>query len=213
MRYAPIHLFRIALILLLLLVSRSPAQSEAVLLPDAGDGASPDVLAGEVIGAVVTGGLLSVGLGYAAIRVAGEPYDLSGKLTVPGLAGLTGAAVGQAAGSALGTMLIGDLARQDHVASGAILGSAAALPLSLLLVVVADAMEGNGRSGALLLIPAFAAPTVGAVVGYNLSPPCGCRGGDSQSAGRLLPPRIGVALESDEATAVAYDFRLLNFRF
>jgi hypothetical protein len=204
---------RIALVLLLLMVSRGPAQTEAVLLPDAGDGPGLGVLAGEVGGAALLGGVLGIGLGYAAVRVTGESYDLSGGLAMPGLAGLAGAAAGQAAGSTLGTMLVGAIAQQDHVESGAILGSVAALPVSLLLVVVADAMEGNGKPGAPLLIPAFAAPTVGAVIGYNMAPPCDCRGGGSGLGSRLLPPSIGLARARHTTTTVACDFRLLDLRF
>jgi hypothetical protein len=207
------HTFGVVLVLLLLAVSRAPAQTAAVLLPDASDGPGFGVLAGEVGGAIVMGGVLGLGLGYAAVRATGGSYDLSGGLAMPGIAGLAGAAVGQAAGSTLGTMLVGAIAQQDHLESGAVLGSLAALPVSLLLVVVADAMEDNGKPGALLLIPAFAAPSVGAVIGYNRAPPCGCRGGSTQFGRRLLPPSIGLARATGEATVVAYDVRLLTVRF
>jgi hypothetical protein len=206
------HTFRVALVLFLLAVSRAPAQTAAVLLPDAGDGPGFGVLAGEVGGSIVMGGMLGLGLGYAAVRATGGSYDLSDGPIMPTLAGLGGAVAGDAAGAALGAWLVGSIARQDHMPSGAVLGALAGLPVSLVLAAVAAAMENNGKPGALLLIPAFAAPTVGAVIGYNRAPSCGCTG-TAQFSRRLLPPSIGLAREPGEGTVVAYDIRILNLRF
>ena len=207
------HTFKVVLVLPLLIISRAPGQTSAVLLPDADDGPGFGVVAGEVGGAVIMGSALGLGLGYAVVRATGGSSDPFDGPVMPMLAGLGGAAAGQAAGSALGTWLAGTIAQQDHIASGAVLGALAGLPVSLVLVVVAGAMENNGKPGALLFIPAFAAPTVGAVTGYNRSPPCGCRGSSTQSSRRLLPPSIGLRREPGEATVIAYDVRLLNVRF
>ena len=64
---------------------------------------------------------------------------------------------------------------------------------------------------ALLLIPAFAAPPAGAVIGYNLSPPCGCPR-TTQLENRLLLPTVGIAAGNNKAV-VALDMKLLNVRF
>jgi hypothetical protein len=198
-------------VLLLLAISRAPAQT-ATLLPDANDGPRFGVVAGEVGGAIVAGGVLGFGLGYAAVRATGGPhYDPSEASILPLIAGIGGLVVGHAAGSALGTWLVGSIAQQDHAASGAVLGALAGLPVSFVLVAVA--MLGNVKSPVLLLIPAVAAPPAGAVIGYNLTPPCGCTGSRPTFGRRLLPPSIGLRREPGEATVVAYDVRLLNVRF
>jgi len=211
MKRAMSHLFRVVLLLPLLIISRAPAQT-ATLLPDNYyDGPDFGVLAGEVGGAVVAGSVLGLGLGLATVQATGGPhYDVSESSILPLLAEIGGVAVGHAAGSALGTWLVGSIAQQDHAASGAVLGALVGLPVSFVLLAVAS--TGNVRSPALLLIPAIAAPPAGAVIGYNLTPPCGCTG-TSLRQNRLLPPSIGLAHEPGEATAVAYDVRLLTVRF
>jgi hypothetical protein len=206
------HATRIVLVLLLMVISRATAQT-ATLLPDANDGPSFGVAAGEVGGALVAGGVMGLGLGYAAVRATGGASDLFDGPILPILAGFGGAVVGDAAGSALGTWLVGSFAQQDHSASGAVLGALVGLPVGLVLAAVAAAMENNGKPGALLLIPAFAAPAAGAVIGYNLTPPCGCTGSRPTFGRRLLPPSIGLARERGEAIVYAYDVRLLNIRF
>jgi hypothetical protein len=121
--------------------------------------------------------------------------------------------VGFSAGSALGTWLVGRMARQDHREYGAFLGALAGLPVSFGLVVAAAALENNGKPGALLLIPAFAAPPAGAVIGYNRSPSCGCWP-TSRHDSRLLIPGVGLRKErSGDVASVALDVRLLNVRF
>lgn len=212
MKRAMSHLFRVVLLLPLLIVSRAPAQT-ATLLPDNyHDGPGFGVLAGEVGGAVVVGSVLGLGLGYATVLATGGPhYDVSESSILPLIAGIGGVAVGHAVGSALGTWLVGSIAQQDHTASGAVLGALVGLPVSFALLAVAS--TGNVKSPALLLIPAIAAPPAGAVIGYNLTPPCGCTNSYAQSGRRLLPPSVGFVREPGAATAVAYDFRLLNVRF
>jgi len=204
---------RVAFVLFVLFMSRAPAET-GTLLPDAGDSPGLGVVAGEVGGALFAGGVLGLGLGYAANRAAGGSSDLLKGPIVPILAGFGGAVLGDAAGSALGTWLVGSIAQQDHAGSGAVIGAAIGLPVGLVLAAVAGAMESNGKPGTLLLIPAVAAPMVGAVIGYNRAPPCGCTGESVHRFGsRMLPPSIGLAREPGVATVVAYDVRLLNVRF
>ena len=106
---------------------------------------------------------------------------------------------------------VGSIARQDHRASGAFLGALAGLPVSLGLMVVAAL--GNVERPGLLLIPAFAAPPAGAVIGYNLSPSCGCTQ-TSRLEDRLLLPSVGLRRTAgDNETVVAVDMKLLNVRF
>jgi hypothetical protein len=192
----------------LLFLARAPAQP--LLLFGGSSNREPDfgVVAGEVGGAVVAGGALGLGLGYVAVMAAG---GTGGLFEGPGYARIGGIAVGCAAGSALGTWLVGSMARQDHVASWAFAGALAGLPVSLGLVFAAAELEKNDKPGALLLIPALAAPPAGAVIGYNLSPPCGCVE-TSRLEDRLLLPTIGITAGDDEAV-VALDMRLLNVRF
>ena len=120
-------------------------------------------------------------------------------------------AVGCAAGSALGTWLVGSVARQDHRASGAFLGALTGLPVSIGLAYAAAELELKGKPGTLLLIPALAATPAGAVIGYNLSPPCGCAG-TARLEDRLLLPSVGLRPEPGEKTAGAIDVKLLNVR-
>jgi hypothetical protein len=195
----------------LLFLARAPAQP--LLLFGGSSNREPGfgVVAGEVGGAVVAGGALGLGLGYVVVLAAGGTGGLFAGPILPGYARIGGIAVGSAAGSALGTWLVGSMAQQDHVASWAFLGALAGLPVSLGLVFAAAELEENDKPGALLLIPAFAAPPAGAVIGYNLSPPCGCVE-TSRLEDRLLLPTIGITAGDDE-TAIALDMRLLNVRF
>jgi hypothetical protein len=180
-------------------------------------GASPNnapgfgIVAGEAGGAVAAGGALGLGLGYAAVLAAGGTGGLFAGPIVLVSARVGGVAVGCAAGSALGTWLVGSIAQQDHVGAWAFVGALAGLPVSLGLVYAAAELEKNDKPGALLLIPAFAAPPAGAVIGYNLSPPCGCTK-TTQIENRLLLPTIGIAA-GDKETVVALDMRLLTVRF
>jgi hypothetical protein len=208
-----IFLSRFAPVLFLLLLARAPAQQMPLL------GASPNntpgfgLVAGEVGGAVVAGSALGLGLGYVAVWAAGGPGDLFEGPILPGYARVGGIAVGYTAGSALGTWLVGSMAQQDHVGSWAFVGALAGLPVSLGLVYAAAELEKNDKPGALLLIPAFAAPPAGAVIGYNLSPPCGCTQ-TTQLENRLLLPTIGLRRAAgDNETVVALDMKILNVRF
>ena len=171
------------------------------------------LVAGEVGGAVVAGSVVGFGLGYVAVWAAGGTGDLFEGPILPGYARIGGIAVGYTAGSALGTWLVGSLAQQDHRASWAFLGALAGLPVSLGLVYAAAELERNDKPGALLLIPAFAAPPAGAVIGYNLSPPCDCAQ-TSRLEDRLLMPGIGLRRAAgNNETVVALDMRLLTVRF
>ena len=206
------HAFRFVPVLFLCLLARAPAWQ--MPLHDVSPNNAPGfgLVAGEVGGAVVAGSVLGLGLGYAVVRATGGPhYDPSESSILPLIAGIGGLALGHAAGSALGTWLVGSIAQQDHRASGAFLGALAGLPVSFVLVTVA--WTGNVKSPALLLIPAFAAPPAGAVIGYNLSPSCGCTQA-SRSGDRLLPPTVGLRhVAGDTETVVALDMKLLNVRF
>jgi hypothetical protein len=202
---------RVILPVCLLLTALAPAQQMPLL------GASPNnapgfgMVAGEAGSAVVAGGALGLGLGYAAVLAAGGTGGLFAGPIVPVSARVGGVAVGCAAGSALGTWLVGSIAQQDHVGAWAFVGALAGLPVSLGLVAAAAALENDNKPGALLLIPAFAAPPAGAVIGYNLSPPCGCTR-TTQLENRLLLPTVGIAAGNNKAV-VALDMKLLNVRF
>ena len=198
----------------LLLLARAPAQTIPILFGDSPDrGPGFGVVAGEVGGAVVAGSAIGLGLAYVGVWAVGWPLDLFEFPILPASAALGGAAVGYTAGSALGTWLVGSMARQDHLPSWAFVGALAGLPVSIGCVAAAAALENHDKPGALLLIPAFAAPPAGAVIGYNLSPPCGCAG-TSRLEDRLLMPSIGLSREpAAEETVVALDIRLLNVRF
>ena len=168
------------------------------------------MVAGEAGGAVVAGSVIGFGLAYVAALAVGGP-DFSVNPTPQAYVGAGGLAVGYTAGSALGTWLVGSIAQQDHVGAWAFVGALAGLPVSLGLVAAAAALENNNKPGALLLIPAFAAPPAGAVIGYNLSPPCGCTR-TTQLENRLLLPTIGISTGNNKAV-VALDMKLLNVRF
>jgi len=213
MKRAMSHTLTVALVLLVLVISRAPAQTATLLPYDYRDWSGVRIAAEEVGGAIVAGGVLGLGLGYAATLAADGQRGPFEPPVLPGYAEVGCMTIGCSAGAALGTWLVGSVTRQDHFAYGAFLGALVALPASVGLVVAAGAMEKNGKPGTLLLIPAFAAPAAGAFIGYNLTPSCGCHGSTPQFGGRLLPPSLGVALEPGEATAVAYDVRLLNVRF
>jgi hypothetical protein len=196
----------------LLLLARAPAQQQMPLFESSPNNAPGfGVVAGEAGGAVVAGSALGLGLAYVGVWAVGGPRDLFEFPILPAFAGLGGMAVGYTAGSALGTWLVGSIAQQDHVASWAFVGALAGLPVSLGLVYAAAELEKSDKPGALLLIPAFAAPPAGAVIGYNLSPPCGCTR-TAQLENRLLLPTIGITAGSNEPV-VALDMRLLTVRF
>ncbi len=198
--------------LCLLLFARAPAQQRMPLLESSPNNAPGfGLVAGEAGSAVVAGGALGLGLGYVAVLAAGGTDGLFAGPILPGYARVGGVAVGCAAGSALGTWLVGSIAQQDHVGSWAFLGALAGLPVSIGLAAAAAELENHQKPGVLLLIPAFAAPPAGAVIGYNLSPPCGCTR-TTQLENRLLLPTIGIAAGSNEAV-VALDMKLLNVRF
>jgi hypothetical protein len=213
MRLAMSHKFRVALLLSLFVISRAPAQTATLLPYEYHDWSGVRIAAKEVGGAVVAGSVLGLGLGYAATLAADGQRGLFEPPVLPGYGEIGCMTLGCSAGAALGTWLVGSVTRQDHFAYGAFLGALVALPASVGLVVAAGAMEKNGKPGTLLLIPAFAAPAAGAVIGYNLTPSCGCHGSTSQFGSRLLPPSIGLRDEPGEATVVAYDVRLLNVGF
>jgi len=208
----PNHLSRFAPLLLLLFFSRAPAQPELMYGSSSGGGPGFGVVAGEAGGAVVAGSALGLGLGYVAVLAAGGSDDLFEFPLLQNYAGIGGMAVGYAAGSALGTWLVGSLASQDHKASWAFLGALAGLPVSFGLVYAADKLEQEGKPGALLLIPALAAPPACAVIGYNLSPACGCAG-TARLENRLLLPSVGLRREPGETMVAAFDIRLLSLRF
>jgi hypothetical protein len=200
-------------VLFLLLLGRAPAQTMPLFGASSNNTPGFGLVAGEVGGAVVAGSAVGLGLGYVAVWAAGGPGGLFEGPILPGYARIGGIAVGCAAGSALGTWLVGSLAQQDHRASWAFVGALAGLPVSLGLVFAAAELEKADKPGALLLIPAFAAPPAGAVIGYNLSPPCGCTQ-TTRLEDRLLLPGIGLRRAvGDEGNVVALDMRLLNVRF
>ncbi len=202
-----------ALLLCALLLSPASAQPEPMYWSSSGAGSGLAVVAGEVGGAVAAGSAVGLGLAYVATLASGGQSDLFELPALPAYARIGGMTIGFSAGSALGTWLVGRMARQDHREYGAFLGALAGLPVSVGLVVAAAALANNGKPGALLLLPAFATPTAGAVIGYNLSPPCGCWP-TSRHENRLLIPDVGLRGErSGEAMSVALDVRLLNFRF
>jgi hypothetical protein len=204
---------RFAPVLFLLLLARAPAQTMPLLGTSSNNTPGFGLVAGEVGGAVVAGSALGLGLGYVAVWTAGGPGDLFEGPILPGYARIGGIAVGYTAGSALGTWLVGSLAQQDHRASWAFLGALVGLPVSLGLVYAAAELEKTDKPGVLLLIPAFAAPPAGAVIGYNLSPPCGCAW-TSRFEDRLLMPSIGLRRTAgDNENVVALDMKLLNVRF
>ena len=205
--------FTLGLVLSAILITRCPAETILMYGASQGNGPSFGVAAGEAGGAIITGSALGLGLAYVAVLAAGGQRDLFALPVLPAYAEIGGMTVGYSAGSALGTWFVGRMARQDHREYGAFLGALAGLPLSFGLVVAAAALENNDKPGALLLIPAFAAPPTGAVIGYNLSPSCGCTESSNQFGRRLLPPSLGLRREPGEATVVAYDVRLLNVRF
>ena len=196
--------------LLLLLVARAPAQT--IPLYGEPDGPGFGVVAGEVGGAVLSGAALGIGLGLAANRAAGGPSDLFDGPVLPILAGVGGLAVGSTAGSGLGTWLVGSIARQDHHASWAFLGALAGVPVCLGFGYAAARLEQDEKPGALLLIPALAASPAGAVLLYNLSPPCSCAK-TSRLQDRLLLPTAGLSRERPGKTGtVALDMRLVSIR-
>jgi hypothetical protein len=213
MKPATRHAFTFGLVLPAILVTSCPAETILMYGASQGSGPSFGVAAGEAGGAIAAGSALGLGLAYVAILAAGGQRDLFELPVLPAYTQIGGMTVGFSAGSALGTWLVGRMARQDHREYGAFLGALAGLPVSFGLVVAAAALENNGKPGALLLIPAFAAPPAGAVIGYNLSPPCGCWP-TSRHDSRLLIPGVGLRKEhSGEVASVALDVRLLNVRF
>jgi len=204
---------RFALVLSLLLASRAPAQSELLYGDADRSGPSFGIVAAEAGGAVVAGAALGIGLGLAANRATGGPSNLFEGPVLPILAGVGGLAAGWTVGSGIGTCLVGRIARQDHQTSWAFLGALAGLPVSLGLAYAASRLEEDGKPGALLLIPALAAPPAGSVLFYNLSPSCGCYG-SSRLNDRLLTPSVGLRRETaGDETILALDMRLLNARF
>jgi len=203
---------RFAVLLFLLLFARAPAQPELMYGSSSSGGSGFGVVAGEAGGAIVAGSALGLGLAYVGVLAAGGAGNLFEFPLLQNSAGIGGMAVGYAAGSALGTWLVGSLASQDHKASWAFVGALVGLPVSLGLVYAADEMEQESKPGALLLIPALAAPPAAAVIGYNLSPACGCAG-TARLEDRLLMPSVGLRREPGEAMVVAFDVRLLNVRF
>jgi hypothetical protein len=207
------HAFRFVPVLFLCLLARAPAWQMPLLGVSPNNAPGFGLVTGEVGGAVGVGGALGLGLAYVGVWAGGGPGDLFEFPILPAFAGLGGLAVGYTAGSALGTWLVGSMAQQDHVASWAFLGALAGLPVSLGLVYAGAELDKNGKPGALLLIPAFAAPPAGAVIGYNLSPSCGCTQA-SRSGDRLLLPTVGLRrIAGETETVVALDMRLLNVRF
>ncbi len=200
-------------VLLAFLLAGARAQPMSLFGESSNGGPGLGLVSSEVGGAVAAGSALGLGLGYVAVWAAGEPGDLFKGPILPPYARIGGMAVGYTAGSALGTWLVGSMARQDHVASWASVGALAGLSVSLGLVFAAAELEKSDKPGALLLIPALAAPPAGAVIGYNLSPSCGCRE-NSRLEDRLLVPSIGLRGEpAGEEPVVALDMRLLNVRF
>lgn len=208
----PIYVSRFAPLLLLLLLASARAQPGLMYGSSSSEGPGFGVVAGEAGGAVVAGGALGLGLAYVGVVAAGGSGDLFEFPLLHNSAGIGGMAVGYTAGSALGTWLVGSLAGQDHKASWAFIGALVGLPVSLGLVYAADELEQEGKPGALLLIPALAAPPAAAVIGYNLSPSCGCPG-TARLENRLLMPSVGLRREPGEPMVVAFDVRLLNVRF
>ncbi len=156
------HASLFALLLCALLLSPASAQPEPMYWSSSGAGSGLAVVAGEVGGAVAAGSAVGLGLAYVATLASGGQSDLFELPVLPAYARIGGMTIGFSAGSALGTWLVGRLARQDHREYGAFLGALAGLPVSVGLVVAAAALANNGKPGALLLLPAFATPTAGA---------------------------------------------------
>jgi hypothetical protein len=171
------------------------------------------VTVAEAGAAALAGSAFGLGLAYLATLASDgqrgplQPPSSSGYLEIGGMA------FGCTAGAALGTLVLGSIARQDHRDYGAYLGAPAGLPVSPGLVVAAAALENDGKPGALLLIPALAAPPAGAVVGYDLTPPCGCFA-TSRRGGQMLIPSVGLtSTAAGGVTSVGLDVRLVTARF
>jgi hypothetical protein len=172
---------RLAFTLVLLLV---PGRAEQLVVY--GDPlparAGPGTLAAEAGAGLAGGLLLGVGALAAASAFVPDPADTASSAAPYGALAAIGA--GGSVGAGLGTWLAGSALRQQGRLTGALLGAIAGLPATAGIFYLSTVTRSDP-----LMVAAALAPPVGAVIGYNLSRPCGCILG---STGRLLPPGIQV---------------------
>ncbi|MCX6841201.1 MAG: hypothetical protein NTX53_02805 [candidate division WOR-3 bacterium] len=204
---------RFALLFLLVLLARAPAQTMVAGSRDAKPGFG--LYAAETGGALLSGALLTGGVllvaDAALPKVEGDPEIHSINLAYVGMAA---AVVLYPLGSAAGTSIVGGVKQQHGNFGYAYLGALLGLPVGCGIAAGGLAVAGHSSvlQGA-FVVAGCLVPPVGATIGYNLSRQSGV--GYGLLDRRLLPPSVGVKSWSglDGHTVVATDVRLLTVRF
>lgn len=124
-------------------------------------GVKPPLDAGRIVGEVLVGGVLGFGGGYLGLRIAfyqaGNIYGPH--LVVPLLVGMT-------IGSSLGVYSIGTVGNETGSYGATFLGSVVATGMAIMLIT---AVEKNSPSEWIGWIGLFTLPTLGGVMGFNLT--------------------------------------------
>lgn len=168
------------------------------------------IIAAEFTGGFFGGLIGGAALGYSSAIVSAKNGDPWHEFFEAFGVFLIGATIGYTAGSAVGTYWAGSSLKQNGTFLPTLTGALLGVPISWGLIWAAIEME---KSEALFLIPAFAIPPIGAVIGYNLSRP---KSSKQQTLFHHLNfPTLGLRTEkSIEAKTITYlDFKLINAKF
>ncbi len=168
------------------------------------------IIAAEFTGGFLGGIIGGAALGYSSAIVSAKNGDPWHEFFEAFGVFLIGATIGYTAGSAVGTYWAGSSLKQNGTFLPTLTGALLGVPIAWGLIWAAIEME---KSEALFLIPAFAIPPIGAVIGYNLSRP---KYSKQQSLYHYLnPPTLSFRTKKYiDGENVAYlDFKLINAKF
>jgi hypothetical protein len=171
------------------------------------------IIAAEFIGSLI-GGVTGIALGCGIVILSGGKIELHEAVVIrPKLAFSLGSTIGYSTGCAVGAYLSGNASKQEGRLLPSLIGTLAGVPVAFGLAFAASKLEEKGDGGILLLIPALAAPPIGAVIGYNLSRPNLSKAQTFYQ--HFDPPTLRFRLEKtkENRAITCLDFELINARY